>query len=168
MSNNRDQIKAEFKVELERLAAERLRLEETRRLRVIEERRARVLENILERYADLGERVTGLVALIRQRGPSEEATRIFLEELADRFDQFADILLLILSKIRNGKQLESAKVELKEQRRESLKRQLAAHIENLSVLQEQAANYGLNVPVHIEAEIRTTERKIRRIERVLG
>lgn len=170
MSDNDSQRqKEQIRVELERLATERLQLEETRRLRVAEQRRVRVLEAIMERYADLGERVTGLAALIQQSAPSEEAIRIWLKEFSERIERIENVLILILAKIRNGKRLNQAQQELDGERRESLKRQLKSHYERLGVLEEKKAAYGdLAAPSYLVTEIENVRRRIRQIEVQLG
>lgn len=48
--------------------------------------------------------------------------------------------------------------------RESLEKQLQRTRETLNILKEQKAGYGLNVPVHIELEIREKEEEVARIE----
>ena len=97
MSDNDSQRqKEQIRVELERLATERLALEEARRLRVAEERRAANLESLIGRYAHVNENASGLIELVRELLASDEARRIFQRELADRFERLEAILILIL------------------------------------------------------------------------
>ena len=168
MPNNDSQQKKQIRIELERLATERLALEEARRLRVAEERRAANLESLIGRYANLSENVSGLIKLVRELLATNEAERVFREDLADQIEEIKSILILILAKLRDGRQLEQVRQVLDADRRKSLKRQLAKYSQHLNALEEKIATYGdLAVPAYLKTEVATTRDKIEKIEGML-
>lgn len=53
-------------------------------------------------------------------------------------------------------------------RRESLQRQLEIHRNNLAALEEQAASYGLQIPLNVVNEIDHARREIEKLEQLLA
>lgn len=98
-----DALSRKIKAEMAAAAAAEEAAEETRQLRITEERRARLLNDIVERYANLGERVAGLVDLLQKRLETDvlyEIIREWFEDVGREIDTINDRILLILELVR--------------------------------------------------------------------
>lgn len=162
-------IEEKIRLEYKRYDIEHETLNEIRKARVAGERRARVLEAIFERYADLGERVTGLMNLIQECLPANEIFREWLADLSEQVEQINRVMILLLAQKGNGAEGELRKVgrKLVEQHRKSLRKQLATYLVNLNSMEEKKAQYGSEVPIHLFNQIERTKEEIERIKRTL-
>lgn len=77
--------------------------DETRRLRIAEERRAKLLNNLIERYANLGETVTGLTQQLQGRLETDALYAIireWFEEMGEQIDLINERIRLIAELMR--------------------------------------------------------------------
>ena len=141
---------------------------ETRRLRVAQQTRILILENIVERYAGLGEEVTGLTRQIRDDALKDDIQREFIGELSERFERLERGLVLLLAPYANPKEVKVLVSEIGDELDEKhLKRLLTKHRRVLNLLKEQAAGYGREAPVNILTGIEDVEATIAEVEQKL-
>jgi len=98
-----DALSQKVRAEMGREAAERERAEEVRKLRVAQERRAKLLLEIVSRYANLGEQVTGLTELLQGRLETDviyAVLREWFEDFGREIDRINDLIRLILELVR--------------------------------------------------------------------
>lgn len=98
-----DMLSRKIKAELAHTAAVEASAEETRKLRVAEERRVKLLLHIVNRYANLGERVDGLTEQLQKKletGVIYSVLREWFEDVGREIDTINDRILLILELVR--------------------------------------------------------------------
>lgn len=98
-----DMLSRKIKAELAHAAAVEASAAETRKLRVAEERRVKLLLHIVNRYANLGERVDGLAELLQKRLETDviySVLREWFEDVGREIDTINDRILLILELVR--------------------------------------------------------------------
>lgn len=96
-------LSEQIRAEMARAASERESAEETRRLRIAEERRATLLNNLVERYANLAETVTGLTQQLQGRLETDalySVIREWFEQLGDEIDLINERIRLIAELMR--------------------------------------------------------------------
>jgi hypothetical protein len=132
--------------------------------RQIESRRDGRLAEVIARYADLGEQVTGLV----------ETGRIADVIMREGFEEFSGEVRIIKRGLyallsRDGGEIQKVKQELRaEFEREEIQELLIKHRRTLQKLKEQQASFGLMAPVHLLTQIEDTEREIQRLQEQLS
>lgn len=96
-------LSEKVRAEMARAEAEESHAEETRKLRLAEERRVALLNNLIERYAHLGETVTGLTRQLQGRLETDvlyEVLREWFEELGAEVDLINERIRLIAELMR--------------------------------------------------------------------
>lgn len=98
-----DALSRKIRAEMAREAIEREGVEETRRLRIAKERQARLLLEIVQKYANLGEQVAGLVELLQNRLETNviyDIIREWFEDMGREVDLINERIRLIAELIR--------------------------------------------------------------------
>lgn len=98
-----DMLSRKIKAEMAHAAAVEESTAETRKLRIAKERQARLLLEIVQKYANLGEQVTGLTELLRDRLETDviyAVLREWFEDFGREIDRINDLIRLILELVR--------------------------------------------------------------------
>ena len=130
-------------------------------------RRAANTQMVLERYADLGERVSGLVISVNQLTLELHGQAELYTEVAERVERI-DKALLLLAKNGNGHKRQAIEVSLGQGPEiASLKRRIMEAHRRLNKLLEQQARQGNDTPVSVLTEIEDLQVKIAEMEHEL-
>lgn len=155
---------------------------------------ARLTVEVLDRYANQGEYLQDAIAALKESNQKQielydaiiairravdaysDILREFIDELAKRFDRqernlsqrFGLLEEIELARISSERiapaRLDDWKLKLT---RERCQRELQQHYINMNDLREQAARYGMNVPLDVLNSIRYTETAIADLEKQL-
>ena len=144
-------------------------LQATEKLRQAEQARVRRLDEIVERYANQGERnkdteqllimvldrSSKLIEVFEKSVLNESASREWLEEFSEQITEIKYILLLILSG--NSEQKEQMKKRLQQDL-------LSQHYKNLNTLKLQSAKFGMRPPLDLLNQIEDIENEVARLK----
>lgn len=164
-----DSLKEQVAAQLRTEAQIKRQADETAWLRRAEQNRVGMLADIVERYADLGERVTGLVGVTMNQQVSLSGLTESLDEIRLELEEVKRLTWLLVGALAPKRGLDKFLEQADEVSQEmSLKRQLISQRRNLQSLQEKQALYGtLDAPVSLIRQIEVTEAEIERLEGLL-
>lgn len=130
-------------------------LVELQRNRMAEQQRARLAFDTADRVSGLAEALPQVMLAIHQINE-------WCREASGRLDRVDEILMLLLAgKSGNKARVEAFKSELNEEHDQRL---LVQQHRNLQVLEEQAAGYGMDVPLYLINHIKLVREKIAGLE----
>lgn len=144
-------------------------LQATEKLRQAEQARVRRLDEIVERYANLGERnkdteqllvitlerTSKLIEAFEKSVLNDASSREWHEDFAQEITEIKYILLLMLSGNKSEKEV------VKKRLQQEL---LQQHYQNLDILKLQEAKYGMQPPLNLLNQIEDIENEIARLE----
>lgn len=161
----KDQVEAQIRTEAEI----KRQADETARLRRSEQAKVLILTDIVERYADLGERVTGLVNVTMGQQVSLSGLIETLDEIRLQLEEVKRLTLLLVGALSPKRDIQKFLEQADDVRAEmSLKRQLISQRRNLQVLEEKMALYGsLDAPASLIRQIEETRAEVERLEQDL-
>lgn len=161
----REQVEAQLRTEQQI----RRQADETSWLRRAEQNRAGMLADIVERYAGLGERVTGLVNVTANQQVSLSGVVESLDEIRLELEEVKRLIWILVGALAPKRGLDKFMEQAGEVSEEiSLKRQLVSQRRNLQSWQEKLALYGpIDAPVSVVRQIEAAEAEIQRLEGLL-
>lgn len=115
---------------------------------------------------DTHDKVTGLLGGLQKVFRDIKQINRRLAEAERRSERTDDILLLLLTE-RSPHKIEEAREDLEAEiaeRERNRRKLLGQHRRNLAKLEEQAASYGLQVPLNLANEIEVEQAEIARLE----
>jgi hypothetical protein len=137
-----------------------LKEKEVERERQTENARSARFVEVIDRYANLGEQVAGL---IQEKSISDSILREGLEAFSGEVRIIKRGLYALLS--RDGGEIQKVKQELRaEFDREEVQELLIRQRRNLAKLKQREAKYGGNAPLEIQNQIEDVEAEILRLE----
>lgn len=162
----RDQVEAQLRTEAEI----KRQADETTRLRRSEQAKVAMLTDIVERYANLGEQVAGLVRVTMGQQVSLSGVVESLDEIRLQLEEVKRLTLLLVGALAPKRDIQKFLERADEVSREmSLKRQIISNRRNLQAWEEKAALYGpLDAPVSLVHQIEEARLEIERLEQELG
>lgn len=162
----RDQVEAQIRTEAEI----KRQADETTRLRRAEQTKLAILTDIVERYANLGEQVAGLIRVEMSRQVLMSGLLETLDEFRLQLEEVKRLTLLLVGAIAPKRDIQKFLDQANEVGLEmSLKRQLISTRRNLQAWEEKAALYGpLDAPVSLAHQIEEARLEIERLEQELG
>lgn len=144
-------------------AAELRRQNDLAEKTLIELQRQRSAEQQRVKLAfETNDRLSGLLGGLQRAFRDIRQINKRLGEADRRAERTDDILLLLLTE-RSNQKIEEAREDLEAEmaeRKDIQRKLLRQHRRNLNKLQQQAANYGLDVPLHLQNEIEAEEQAI--------
>lgn len=162
----RDQVEAQLRTEAEI----KRQADETTRLRRTEQAKVAMLTDIVERYANLGERVTGLLNVMMGQQVSLSGLMETLDEIRLQLEEVKRLTLLLVGAVAPKREIQKFLSQADEVSREmSLKRQIISQRRNLQAWEEKLALYGsLDAPVSLLHQIEQARDEIERLEQELS
>lgn len=161
----RDQVEAQIRTEAEI----KRQADETTRLRRSEQAKVAMLTDIVERYANLGEQVAGLVRVTMGQQVSLSGLVETLDEIRLQLEEVKRLTLLLVGALAPKRDIQKFLEQADEVGQEmSLKRQIISQRRNLQAWEEKAALYGpLDAPVSLAHQIEEARLEIERLEQEL-
>lgn len=162
----RDQVEAQIRTEAEI----KRQADETTRLRRSEQAKVAMLTDIVERYANLGEQVAGLVRVTMGQQVSLSGLVETLDEIRLQLEEVKRLTLLLVGALAPKRDIQRFLEQADGVSQEmSLKRQILSQRRNLQAWEEKMALYGsLDAPVSLAHQIEEARLEIERLERELG
>lgn len=162
----KEQVEAQLRTEAE----VRRQADETARLRRAEQAKLAMLTDIVERYANLGEQVTGLIRVEMARQVGMAGLLETLDEFRLQLEEIKKLTLLLVGAVAPKREIQRFLQQADEvSAKMSLKRQLISQYRNLQSLQEKEAMYGpRGTPLEMVREIEAIRAEIERLEQELA
>lgn len=169
--SNRERLEKQILLEIECKALEQERLGTEQRRLLSEQRREEHLRQITQDNEVIKSEIRETLELLRKHVLNQAAAVEWQDEFARRLEAIEKVALLLLARLPASQEVGEMQEALARQTRiSSLRRQLRKHHQTLNDLQEQEANYGLDVsPVlkrkieHEQAEIEKLEIELRKL-----
>ncbi len=150
-----DKLQEQIRLEFERKKAEEATLAEMRMLRITSEQRTQLTQS-------LESKIDSLLHHVKNYINYGEGLKEWLHDFSNRIERIEQLATILLSRREYVVQTETSLYEkfAQQQHINSLKKRLATYQRNLQRLQEQAAQYGINVPLDMSNQIEAIETKI--------
>ena len=162
-----DMLSRKIKAEMAHAAAVEESTAETRKLRIAKERQARLLLEIVQKYANLGEQVTGLMELLQGRLETDiiySVLREWFEDFGREIDTINERIRLILELVRlvvpKAQQVQVEAI-IKEPDAEAIQRRLLRLLHQLRAVEARQGPEFERLYEQIIAEIADTQEKKR-------